>query len=51
MITFDADGKAIVLATGAEKPIEFIQPVYAHLINTLGIDVGRLAEAMGEIGK
>ncbi len=34
VITFDADAKAIVLATGAEAPIEFIQPVHAHLINT-----------------
>jgi hypothetical protein len=49
VITFDADAKAIVLATGAEAPIEFIQPVHAHLINTFGMDVGQLGEAMGRL--
>jgi hypothetical protein len=36
VITFDSEGKATVLARGADLPADFVDPVREHLISTFG---------------
>jgi hypothetical protein len=43
VVTFDLEGKAMVLVTAAETPPEFVEPVREHLIRTFGFDLGDVA--------
>lgn len=40
VVTFDSGGKAMVLATGADTPSGFVEPVREHLIRTFGLVFG-----------
>lgn len=45
VITFDSEGKAIVLRTGADTPLEFVEPVREHLERTFGPGLVQVAQA------
>jgi hypothetical protein len=43
VVTFDLDGKAMVLVRGAKTPSEFVEPVREYLVGTLGMDLGEVS--------
>jgi hypothetical protein len=42
VVTFDATGKAITVTTGAHFPEEYVEPIRARLIESLGYSAGQL---------
>ncbi len=44
-LTFDSEGKAILLVTGAEAPRDFVEPIREYLVRTFGLDLGEAAAA------
>jgi hypothetical protein len=51
IVTFDSEGKAMVLVTAAETPPEFVEPLREHLMRTFGLDLGDVAATKWKPGK
>jgi hypothetical protein len=51
VVTFDSEGKAMVLVTAAETPPEFVEPLREHLMRRFGLDLGDVAATECKTGK
>ena len=51
VVTFDSEGKAMLLVTGAETPPEFVEPLREHLLRTFRLDLGEVASAESKMQK
>jgi hypothetical protein len=43
VVTFDSEGKAMVLVTAAETPPDFVEPLREHLMRRFGLDLADVA--------
>jgi hypothetical protein len=51
VVTFNSEGKAMVLVTAAETPPDFVEPLREHLMRRFGLDLADVAAPECKTGK